>query len=196
MPRTLIIRDRSCLYLSIISSFFPFFLICCYCFFFHLFLPLNACICLFFLFLFIFFVSSFIHFLLSSMFHTVAIRVLYSLEYTGHTQKNGAVSMYIIWIPHHSFVYTLYRAYTKEWCGFKRIHYWYRTILLCMPCTGIHKRMVRFQNNSLLIPHHSFVYALYLRLNRNPYLLRNEISVRPSYSTMNTRYSGIWTKSH
>jgi hypothetical protein len=27
---------------------------------------------------------------------------------------------------------------------------------------GIHKRMVRFQKNSLLIPHHSFVYALYL----------------------------------
>jgi hypothetical protein len=28
----------------------------------------------------------------------------------------------------------IYRAYTKEWCGFKRIHFWYRTILLCMPC--------------------------------------------------------------
>jgi hypothetical protein len=28
----------------------------------------------------------------------------------------------------------LYRAYTKEWCGFKIIRYWYRTILLCMPC--------------------------------------------------------------
>jgi hypothetical protein len=27
---------------------------------------------------------------------------------------------------------------------------------------GIHKRMARFQKNSLLIPHHSFVYALYL----------------------------------
>jgi hypothetical protein len=30
------------------------------------------------------------------------------------------------------------------------------------PVQGIHKRMVRFQKNSLLIPHHSFVYALYM----------------------------------
>jgi hypothetical protein len=28
---------------------------------------------------------------------------------------------------------------------------------------GIHKRMVRFHKNSLLIPHHSFVYALYIQ---------------------------------
>jgi hypothetical protein len=27
-----------------------------------------------------------------------------------------------------------YRAYTKEWCGFNSIHYWNRTILLCIPC--------------------------------------------------------------
>jgi hypothetical protein len=27
---------------------------------------------------------------------------------------------------------------------------------------GVHKRMVRFQSESLLIPHHSFVYVLYL----------------------------------
>jgi hypothetical protein len=36
----------------------------------------------------------------------------------------------------HGFMYyRMYRAYTKEWCGFK--------------------------SYSLLIPHHSFVYALY-----------------------------------
>jgi hypothetical protein len=28
----------------------------------------------------------------------------------------------------------IYRAYTKEWCGFNSIHYWNRTILLCTPC--------------------------------------------------------------
>jgi hypothetical protein len=37
---------------------------------------------------------------------------------------------------------TEYRAYTKEWCGFNTLIYWYRTILLCMPvynCTIILK---------------------------------------------------------
>ena len=28
----------------------------------------------------------------------------------------------------------MYRAYTKEWCGFNSEHYYIRTILLCMPC--------------------------------------------------------------
>jgi hypothetical protein len=28
----------------------------------------------------------------------------------------------------------------------------------------IHKRMVRFQKNSLLIPHHSFGYVLYIKV--------------------------------
>jgi hypothetical protein len=29
----------------------------------------------------------------------------------------------------------IYRAYTKEWCGFNSEYYLNRTILLCMPCT-------------------------------------------------------------
>jgi hypothetical protein len=28
----------------------------------------------------------------------------------------------------------IYRVYTKEWCGFNSVHYYNRTILLCMPC--------------------------------------------------------------
>jgi hypothetical protein len=32
----------------------------------------------------------------------------------------------------------MYRAYTKEWCGFSSEYYWNRTILLCMPCIYIY----------------------------------------------------------
>ena len=37
-----------------------------------------------------------------------------------------------------------------------------RSVVPTWNVQGIHKRMVRFQKNSLLIPHHSFVYALYV----------------------------------
>ena len=32
------------------------------------------------------------------------------------------------------FTLRLYRVYTKEWCGFNSLHYWNRTIRLCIPC--------------------------------------------------------------
>ena len=34
----------------------------------------------------------------------------------------------------YNAVVGIYRAYTKEWCGFNINFYWNRTILLCMPC--------------------------------------------------------------
>jgi hypothetical protein len=36
------------------------------------------------------------------------------------------------------FVSIMYRPYTKEWCRFNSIHYWNRTILLCMSCIYWH----------------------------------------------------------
>ena len=31
----------------------------------------------------------------------------------------------------------IYMVYTKEWCGFNSVHYYNRTILLCIPCTWL-----------------------------------------------------------
>jgi hypothetical protein len=41
--------------------------------------------------------------------HDIKAQFLYVLQYTGHTQKNVAVLFYSPLIPHHSFVYALYK---------------------------------------------------------------------------------------
>jgi hypothetical protein len=47
--------------------------------------------------------------------------------YTGHTQKNGAVSKVSLLIPHHSFVRALYIPYLEEEGNFST----YREVVKC-----------------------------------------------------------------